>query len=292
MCVESGVFVVVCGWPGSQMRLLKFADRRRPARRRRRRRQVPAGGEKKPEFDSGSAFCQKAASPPPSSSSLLLLRLLSSSPALFGTCAKLSSLPLPPLLPLLLSAFLFPLPSSLLLVSSSPLFLLPSSSSSPLVFFPRLLLFSSSQDIAPGKKRKRARRQLLQGLGRSPRSQTPSTVSKSETTTPAEVIEHEIIPWQVSVSLGKTPTSPPVRWSRVHPQPGHPTEADLLLSQQEISQPSCAHDESDSDIFPKVARAAAYFRCRRGTWCGASDVPAPHLMRAERGSVPVSWSAR
>ena len=109
--------------------------------------------------------------------------LSSSSPALFGTCAKLSSLPLPPLLPLLLSAFFFPLPSSLLLVSSSPLFLLPSSSSSPLVFFPRLLLFSSSQDIAPGKKRKRARRQL-QGLGRSPRSQTPSTVSKSETTTP------------------------------------------------------------------------------------------------------------
>ena len=241
----------------------------------------PPEAKKTPSSTLGSAFCQHLASPPPSSSSLLLLRLLSSSPlssspALFGTCAKLFSLPLPPLLPLLLSAFLFPLPSSLLLVSSSPLFLLPSSSSSPLVFFPRLLLFSSSQDIAPGKKRKRARRQLLQGLGRSPRSQTPSTVGKSETTTPAEVIEHEIIQWQVSVSLGKTPTSPPVRWSRVHPQPGHPTEADLLLSQQEISQPSCAHDESDSDIFPKVARAAAYFRCRRGTWCGASDVPAPH----------------
>ena len=121
----------------------------------------------------------------PSSSSLLLLRLLSSSPlssssALFGTCAKLSSLPLLPLLPLLLSAFFFPLPSSHLLVSSSPLFLPPSYSSLPLVFFPRLLLFSSSHQE---RKEKRARRQV-RGLGRSLRSQTPSTVSRSERTTP------------------------------------------------------------------------------------------------------------
>ena len=213
-----------------------------------------AGGKSSPEAKKnpsstlGSAFCQKAASPPPSSSSLLLLRLLSSSPALFGTCAKLSSLPLPPLLPLLLSAFLFPLPSSLLLVSSSPLFLLPSSSSSPLVFFPRLLLFSSSQDIAPGKKRKRARRQLQAGPGAEPQVSNAFHGEQVGNDHPVEVIEHEIIQWQVSVSLGKTPTSPPVRWSRVHPQPGHPTEADLLLSQQEISQPSCAHDESDRGV--------------------------------------------
>ena len=29
-----------------------------------------------------------------------------------------------------------------------------------------------------------------------------------------------------------------------------------------------------------------------GTWSGASGVPAPHLMRGERGSVPASRSAR
>ena len=29
-----------------------------------------------------------------------------------------------------------------------------------------------------------------------------------------------------------------------------------------------------------------------GSWSGASDVPAPHLMRAERGRVPASRSTR
>jgi hypothetical protein len=173
------------------------------------------------------------------------------------------------------------IPSSLF---SSPRLLFASVPPPFFLFFASCLLSSFALVLLfPGhstRKEKKKGPPPAAGSGAEPqvstRSQTPSTVSKSETTTPAEVIEHEIIQWQVSVSLGKTPTSPPVRWSRVHPQPGHPTEADLLLSQQEISQPSCAHDESDSDIFPKVARAAAYFRCRRGTWCGASDVPAPH----------------
>ena len=158
----------------------------------------PPEAKKTPSSTLGSAFCQHLASPPPSSSSLLLLRLLSSSPlssssALFGTCAKLSSLPLLPLLPLLLSAFFFPLPSSHLLVSSSPLFLPPSYSSLPLVFFPRLLLFSSSQDIAPGKKRERARRQLQAGPGVEPQVSNAFHGEQVGNDHPAEVTEHEII---------------------------------------------------------------------------------------------------